>query len=88
MFSTLRMVLVSWLALNMLILSGCQKSQKSEEAQESQEAQKDENKMNIEKTVFGKMTDDREVDLYTCTNASGSVVKLSRCRAACGYLPT
>ena len=77
MFSTLRMVLVSWLALNMLMLSGCQKSQKSEEAQESQEAQKDENKMNIEKTVFGKMTDDREVDLYTCTNASGSVVKLS-----------
>ncbi|MFP6670938.1 MAG: aldose epimerase family protein, partial [Pirellulaceae bacterium] len=32
--------------------------------------------MNCNKTSYGKLADDREVDLYTCTNANGLVVKL------------
>ena len=33
--------------------------------------------MSIEKTSFGKTADGQEIDLYTCTNANGLIVKLT-----------
>jgi aldose 1-epimerase len=33
--------------------------------------------MSIEKTLFGKTEDGQEIDLYTCTNANGLIVKLT-----------
>jgi hypothetical protein len=40
-------------------------------------AQEDTAQMKIEKTSFGKTADGVEVDLYTCTNAKGSVLKMT-----------
>jgi aldose 1-epimerase len=40
-------------------------------------AQEDTAQMKIEKTSFGKTSDGVEVDLYTCTNAKGSVLKMT-----------
>lgn len=36
-----------------------------------------ESKMKIEKAAFGKIEDGTEVDLYTCTNANGLVMKMT-----------
>ncbi len=74
MSHTLRNCLVSLFCLSLLLGIGCQRE--GDQDQSNNPPTENGSAMNLEKTSYGKLSDDREVDLYTCTNANGLVVKL------------
>ena len=79
MSHTLRNCLVSLFCLSLLLVAGCQREgdqEQSNQEQPNNSSAENGSAMNWNKTSYGKLTDDREVDLYTCTNANGLVVKL------------
>jgi len=49
----------------------------SEETSEATQTTESDAKMSVEKSPFGKTQDGVEVDLYTCTNANGLVLKMT-----------
>ena len=79
MSHTLRNCLVSLFCLSLLLGIGCQREgdqEQSNQEQSNNSPAENGSAMNWNKTSYGKLADDREVDLYTCTNANGLVVKL------------
>jgi aldose 1-epimerase len=79
MSHTLRNCLVSLFCVSLLLGIGCQRDAEQEQSNQEQTnnpSKENGSTMNLEKTSYGKLSDDREVDLYTCTNANGLVVKL------------
>ena len=69
-----RNCLVSLLCLSLLLGIGCQRDPEQEQSNQEQTNNpptENGSAMNLEKTSYGKLSDDREVDLYTCTNANG-----------------
>ncbi|HIN95857.1 MAG TPA: galactose-1-epimerase, partial [Planctomycetes bacterium] len=79
MSHTLRNCLVSLFCLSLLLGIGCQREgdqEQSNQEQSNNSPAENGSAMNWNKTSYGKLADGREVDLYTCTNANGLVVKL------------
>lgn len=85
---SLRSLWLLWFSSCLLLGLGCQgdnnqqqsndtQSESNDKDQESNDTQnQDETTMSTEKATYGKLVDGREVDLYTCTNANGLVVKM------------
>jgi len=79
MSHTLRNCLVLLLCVCLLSGTGCRGESGQEQSNQEQTnnpSKENGSAMKLEKTSYGKLSDDREVDLYTCTNANGLVVKL------------
>ena len=75
MSHTLRNCLVSLFCLSLLLGIGCQREgdqEQSNQEQSNNSPAENGSAMNWNKTSYGKLADDREVDLYTCTNANGA----------------
>ena len=75
---TLQSLLRLLSCLCLLLGSGCQDAVNQEAEQQAKQdfENEDDESMNISKATFGKLADGRDVDVYTCTNANGLVVKL------------